>query len=69
MLSSNLSRYLPYAGILMLILAIVFESISAIDYKNLDKSKSTTDALSFNKYHNLALIFSICGVALMVAPN
>ncbi len=69
MLSSNLSRYLPYAGILMLLLSIVFEIISAIDYKNLDKSKSTTDALSFNKYHNLALIFSICGVALMVAPN
>ena len=69
MLPSNLSRYLPYVGILMLLLAVIFEIISAMDYKDLDKSKSTTDALSFNKYHNLALIFSICGVAFMVAPN
>ena len=72
MLPPVISAYLPHIGLLMLLLAIIFEIISAADYTNMDPSNPTKQAsitLAFAKYHNLALIFAIIGVALLVAGS
>lgn len=65
MLPPIISAYLPHVGLLMLLLAIIFEIISAADYTNMDPS----NPLAFAKYHNLALIFAIIGLALLVTGS
>lgn len=76
MLSKQITQLFPYFGMLFFLLAIVFEIVSAMEYKTVDatdwatKGKQNVDKLlNIPKYHDLALIFSIIGVGLFVSPQ
>jgi len=68
---------LKMLGMLFLVLALIFEIVSASDYFTKNELSNapkdpTTLALKFEnvfRYHNLALVFVLMGGALLVAGN
>ena len=69
MLPSNVTKILPYIGIAFLILAIIFEIISAAYYPT---PTTTSPAFAQNntiRFHNFAIILSITGVGLFIASK
>ena len=72
MLPVAVTQNLPVVGLLLLVLALVFEVISAVmypDIKSLDMEKTGKKVENLLRFHNLALICAVCGVALMCSSH
>ena len=72
MLPSSFTEYFPVVGILMLLVAVILEIVSAVQYKELDTrsaGQTVSDTVSFAKYHNMALLFAVVGLALIMFPQ
>jgi len=66
-----IKEYTPILGFLLLITALILEIVSAFQFKQLDPGNNsnmkTSNVLSFKKYHNLAIVFSIVGFAFLIS--
>ena len=67
-----ITGYFPLLGLIMLLIALILEIVSAAQFKDLDPpaiGQKTSDTYSFAKYHDMAIVFSIIGLALFMYPR
>ena len=67
MLPSNVSEYLPHAGLFFLLMALIFIVVSATSYPS-SSSSLPGDVSNVMKYQSLATIFAAVGGFLLLGP-
>ncbi len=65
MLPSNISQYLPHAGLFLILLGIIFSIVAVADYPT---KSSRGDIASASKYTTLAYALIIAGGFVLIGP-
>ena len=65
MLSKIVTPYIPALSLVFILLALIFEIMSATNYN----STEPTSVTNISKYHNLALILAVIGGFLLVVSK